>query len=437
MQEIELRGTGISILKNGVFEGASSLKRVLLTNNQYMQVFEENVLDPLYHLEDLKMTGQTRFENLINMTGTTQLKNLRTLTLDNNNFGSTINAETFKGCNSVETLILSNSSIQAIGIGSFDHMAATIQFLDLSHNQLTHLPSNLLENMIKPNMQFYLSFNLWHCDCETFELRWWDVSNSSAIIDSPLMCETPAMENGTEVGNADHIMCQPTTTETTPTITTPTEATTTPTETTSTPETPTVPDNTTSGWPSTTTMQPPNLDRVNCMYDKHLYLEKVYQYFNVKQLEMGKVSVETNIPDNSLSMVVVNDNEEDRCRYDINRQMIFDNLNPNSAHIFCLVKKNSYSTSPKNCLAFNFNQTNSIWYHDEIIIALSCSIVLSLIVGILIGWLLSCRYHRVFKAKESLQYQSSTTSRKTTSEDLSISDYHGGKFSLDSGPTLR
>lgn len=419
MRELEIRATAVSILKRGVFEGVSSLKILRLTNNTAMQVIEESALEPLYQLEDLRIISDNHFENVINVTGTTQLKYLHTLKLTANNFGTTINAETFKGCINVVTLDLSNSLIQTIGIGSFDHMIETIQYLDLRKNQLTYLPSNLLENMIKPNMEFYLSLNLWNCECDYLQLQWWDVSNTSSIIDSPLMCETP--ENDTEIANADRSICEPIPSETTLTPTTTPDPTT---------EDPT-PENTTP------TLKPPNVDRVNCMYDKYLYLEKVYQYFDVKQLEMGKVSVETNYFDQSLSMVLVNDNEEAQCRYDLNKQMIFDNLNPNSVHIFCLVKKNSYTTSPKNCVAFNFTETLSIWGHDEIIIALVCSIVLSLIVGVLIGWLLSCRYNRFFKAKESLQYKSSTTSRKTVSEDLSISDYNGGKFSLDGGTNLR
>lgn len=421
LTQLTIRKTGITALKRGVFEGANSLKILILDDNRISQI-DEYALDPLYQLENMSVINQMQVENLINITGVTQLKQLHTLTLSNNNLGSSIDAETFKGCIRVETLILSNSSIRTIGIGSFDHMEGTIRFLDLSNNHLKNLPSNLLANMIKPNMRFILSHNLWECDCPSLVGRWWDVNNSSFLIDPPLICDNP--EKGEEIQNVDLNQCEPTL----PPM----------------PEIPTTESTNcepTTESPKTSTLQPPYLDRLSCNRTGTLYLEPVFQYFNIKQINMGKVSVGMTLNDPTLSIVLINDHDEAECRYDLNRQMYFDDMRTNSAHLFCVIKKNSYTTSPKNCFPFHFTETTSIWGHDEIIIALVCSIVLSLVVGILIGWFLSCRYQRTFKGKSSLQYTSSTTStRKTISEDFTssiASDYHGGKLSADGGPNLR
>lgn len=425
MTELVIRRTKVTVLKKGTFEGANSLKKISFEENDLMQHIEEYTLDPLYQLEEMTMMQQPRFENLLSLTGTTQLKQLRTLTLSFNNFNSSINADTFKGCSRVEILNLSNSAIQTIGIGSFEHMVETIQFLDLSNNQLKHLPTNLLANLIRrPNMKINLSDNLWSCDCDSLELQSWFIDNSSLIFDYPLMCDMP--DQGREITDVDLSMCESSSTTSTDSetgdITTNTR--TTPVTTASTPP------------------HPPFLERLDCLNEKYssgqLYLEKVYQYFSVKQVEMGKVSVEIGSPDDTLSMVVINDKDEAECRYEINRQMTFDKMDPNAAHLFCLIKKNSYATSPRNCYPFHFDDTLSIWGHDEIIIALVCSIVLSLVAGILCGWLLSWRYQRIFKAKKIPPYQSSARSTsKTATEiedfDLSItSDYRAGRYGPNS-----
>lgn len=414
MTELVIRRTKVTVLKRGVFKGAASLRKISLEENDFMHSIEEYTLDPLYQLEEMKITEQVQFTNLLNLTGTTQLRHLHTLMLRFNYFGSSIDAETFTGCPRVETLNLSNSRIQALGIGSFDHMAETIKVLDLRNNLLHYLPANLLA-MMQPNMQISVSDNLWKCDCSSVELKSWIV-NSSLIFVQPLMCESPPWDQGKEITEVDLSICE--------SLTSPTEM---------------INTTETSVTVRSTTEQSPFLDRLDCSNEKYsagyLYLERVYQYFSVKQESMGKVSVEIRAPDATLSMVVINDKDEAECRYDINRQMTFDNLDTESAHVFCLVKKNSFATSPRNCYPFHFDDPQlSIWGHDEIIIALVCSIVLSLVAGVLCGWLLSWRYQRIFKAKESLKYQSSarsTSKAATEIEDFNssiTSDYPAGRY---------
>lgn len=414
MTELVIRRTNVTALRRGVFEGANSLKKLILEENNHMVQIEEYTMDPLYQLEEIEMWEQTQFENLVNFTGTTQLKQLRRLTLRFNNFGSSINADTFRGCTHVETLILSNSFIQTIGIGSFDHMVETIRYLDLSNNLLKHLPTDLLEHLIRPNMQIFLSNNSWHCDCDSLQLQLWSQSPSS-VFNSPVICDMPPLEPTKPITEVDLSACYSNSTSSTETSESPT----------------------TRGTPA------PLLERLNCISEKEsdcLYLEKTYQHISIKQVEMGKVLVLLSSPDPTLSLVIRNDKDEAECLYNITRQMTFSNLDPNSVHQFCLIKRTSYATSPMNCFSFRFYDQSSIWGHDEIIIALVCSIVLSLVVGVLCGWLLSCRYQRVFRGKESLQYQSSARSTSKTATEIEefnssvTSDYLAGKYG---GPNVR
>lgn len=415
--ELVIKRTNVTALRRGVFEGANSLKKLIFEENNHMLLIEEYTMDPLYQLEEIEMWEQTQFENLVNFTGTTQLKQLRTLTLRFNNFGSSINADTFRGCTRVETLILSNSFIQTIGIGSFDHMVETIRYLDLSNNQLKHLPTDLLEHLIRPNMQIFLCNNSWHCDCDSLQLQLWS-QPSRSIFNSPVICDMPPLESTKPITDVDLSACESNFTSSTEMS----EST------------------TTIG----TDSPEPILERLNCLSEKesdYLYLENAYQIISIKQVKMGKVSVELSSRDSTLSLVILNDKDEVECRYDLTRQMFFDNLDPNSVHQFCLMKKTSYATSPRNCFSFRFHDQSSIWGHDEIIIALVCSIVLSLVVGVLCGWLLSCRYQRVFREKESLQYQSSARSTSKTATEIEefnssvTSDYIAGRYG--GGPNVR
>lgn len=413
MTELVIKRTKLTQLKRGVFEGANSLKKLTLDENLYLKDIEEYTLDPLYQLEEMQLTQQKQIRNLFNFTGTTPLKQLRTLHLTSNNFGSSIDAETFTGCTSVEYLGLAHSFIQTIGIGSFDHMAETIRFLDLTNNHLQQLPTNFLANFIRLNVHVYvfLGDNLWHCDCDSFELQSLFINVTSLIFPSPLVCNTPWFEYGKVITDVDLSLCDldsessPDTTRSDDYVTT----------------------------PETSAPQASFLERLNCgkYGNGYLYLERVYQYFSVKQVEMGKVSVEISFPDSTLSMVVINDKEDASCRYDLNRQMTFDNLDPRTAHLFCIVLKTSSTTSPMNCNPFHFVDASSIWEQDKIIIALVCSIVLSLMVGSLCGWLLIYRYQRVFKAKESLQYHSSAKSTSKTEYSTITSDNVAGRYGLD------
>lgn len=423
LTELVIRSTKVSILRKGVFEGASSLKKLVMQGNEFMRTIEPSTLDPLYQLEEIWMVKQPEFGDLVNLTGYTHLKNVRTLKLNSNNFTTSIVAETFKGCTSVESMNLSDSSIETIGIGTFDHMAETIRMLDLRENKLKHLPSKLLTPMLRPDVQIFLSNNLWHCDCDALELQTWSTHYLGVIADCPLLCDMPPSEKMSYMSEVDLGSCEDASTEMT--------------------------ESTVENTYSTTSSQPPSYTESLecCSNDKYasgsLNLGIVYQYFTVKQVEMGAVLVEISAPDLSLSMVVISDKDHRQCRFDVTRQMTFDKLDPNAAHLFCLIRKTSDATSPLNCYPFHFDDTKSIWSHDEIIIALICSIVLSLVVGLLCGWLLSCRYQRVFKAKEPLQYRVSARSTSKTATEIEdfnssiTSDYFTGRYGSVKGANAK
>lgn len=407
VSNMELKDTAITVLQNGAFSGLNNLRTLSLYGNNQMKAVEAKVLEGLYKLEEFTMEDSTLLSDLNNITEKIQWMYLRSLRLSKNCLLSTIKKPTFKGCTQVELLNLSNSEIDAIGPQSFEPMEATIEVLDLSNNHLIHLPSGLLENMIRPNSRFLLSKNLWDCECVSLELQGYEINNPNLIVDGPLICETPRYVKDFEMRNVSLSQCFSTTPSYSSTpYTTPADA-------------------------------PPNLDRFKCFDQTDSYssfsiaVETEYQFFNIKQEAVGKVSIEISYPDQSLALVFINDhNYEASCQYDLKRVMTFDSLYPKAGYLFCLIKKTSYFTSPRNCVPFHFNDTNFFWSRDKIIIALVCSFALAFILGLIIGWLIICRYRRAFKSKDVLRYESSRNSRtKIITDDFnSWSNYNRGTF---------
>lgn len=166
---LEIKGTAMTVLQKGALVGLNNLKILSLYNNTQMKSIEANALEGLFLLEEFVMEEHRQLSELNNITGTIEWKYLRSLRLGKNCFLSTIKRPTFEGCTRVQILNLSNSDIDTIGPHSFEPMEATIEILDLSNNRLKHLPSGLLDNMIRPNVRFLFSKNLWNCEQSRFD----------------------------------------------------------------------------------------------------------------------------------------------------------------------------------------------------------------------------------------------------------------------------
>lgn len=406
VQSLELRGTAIRYIRKGTLAGLNNLKSLALYGNNNIKSVEENALLGLYQLEELTMEEQKQFSDLTNITGKIEWKYLRSLNLSKNCFAFSILAPIFKGCERVKILILSNSEIEAIGPNSFKPMEQTIEILDLSNNRLRQLPSGLLTKLIRPNVQIYLSNNLWDCSCAAKELQALEIIHPDLIFDSPLKCESPLSEKGNCIVNVS-IECYYTTTV---------EPTYEPTE----------------------SLTPPdrNLNFLTCSDQTgpnppSIAVEMEYLFFKVRQEGEDTIIVETNYPDSSLALVYVNDHDyHAKCQYNLKQKMEFRSVNPKAGYLFCLMKKTLYSTSPRNCLPFHF-QTNYIWLRDRILVTLVCTFSLAIALGVIVGCLLICRYRRVSRVV-SRQESRESKAKMIIDEFNAWSAYQHRKFFMHS-----
>ncbi|KAG4070015.1 hypothetical protein HA402_013675 [Bradysia odoriphaga] len=406
VRSFELRGTAITYLEKGALAGLNNLKSLSLYTNNEMKGMEENALLGLYQLEEFTMEEQKLFSDLTNVTQKIEWKYLQSLNLSRNSFGLTILSPIFEGCARVKKLILSNSEIEAIGANTFEPMEHTIEILDLSNNRLKHLPSGLLGNLIRPDVKLYLYRNFWDCSCASKELQWYEINHPDLIADSPLICESPLSVHGKCMKNVS-IQCYTTTYPYEPT---------------------------TDSW-----APDKNLNYLSCSDQSgpnqpSIAVEMEFQFFKIKQEGDDKIVVETNYPDSSLALVYVNDHDyHAKCQYNLKQKMEFDSLNSKAGYLFCLMKKTSYATSPRNCLPFHF-ETKFIWGRDRILVTLVCSFALAIALGVIVGCLFICRYRRVSRAV-SRQESRHMKGKKVIDEFNAWSAYQHRKFFMHPNST--
>lgn len=404
---LHLIGTGLSFIRQGALAGLSNLKTLALYENYELKGVDENALEGLVQLEEFILQDQKQFKNLSNVTEKMQWKYLRTLTLTKNSLGSVIKRPTFKGCARVEKLNLSSSEITAIGLDSFEPMRKTLLTLDLSNNRLKTLPSGLLANLFGSNFKIYLSKNLWACDCSALELREYEISN--LITDSPLACDSPDEEKGNCVGDFSVTNCYSSTTF------------------------PTVPYETTNSWDYDESEE--NLDHLMCLDDIDSYcyisLATEYQYFTIRQESDNSVVIQINNPDSSLALVYTNDRDyKANCKYNLLRRMEFRSLNQDAGYIFCLIKKSSHATSPRNCLPFHFTAADYSWTRDRIVLILVCTFALLVVIGLVLGGTLFWRYRKAVRINALVRKRSGDSRTKKSSDDFN-STYQRKKMFLD------
>lgn len=129
--------------------------------------------------------------NIQDITGHTKLYKLTDITI-HANLSNTLNASTFIGLTRVYSLILADCQIEYIGPSAFDPIVLSVGIIDLTHNKLKRLSSELFQPFID-NLSlniFRLDANPWHCDCDLISFGR-TVKDRLQMFSGDLRCSTP------------------------------------------------------------------------------------------------------------------------------------------------------------------------------------------------------------------------------------------------------
>jgi hypothetical protein len=270
-------------LKADCFVGLHRLDTLdIMINGNSLVSVAAGILNAVPNLSTLQITSRIKDDILNNFLHGTNMNNLLTLSINNNNLqelkSDILNGMTnmqalhamSSGLMRVESSILASSasSIQTISFGDNKLETLPVDIFDISSyresfqvslhkNKLKTLPKGIFDKAIErsKNVKVTLADNDWHCDCDLAWLQQLISNKTIYLIDetNKATCESPEINKGISLEDADFSACTTTTVSSTTLSSTPSTVTTTTDSTTSSEMETTTTDSTTSSTVETTT----------------------------------------------------------------------------------------------------------------------------------------------------------------------------------------
>lgn len=204
---LTLDNLAIKALKLGMFSGLLSLNYLELRNME-LTVIDPYLLEPLTGtlmtliLEDLR--SPLSLDDLI---ATDIDFHLTKVSFSGNRLKKKITRKTFAGLREIKFLRLSDSQLTEIEESAFDDIAEVVERIDLTKNNLQHLPAGLFDKILTRDLtpegiQILLLDNPWHCDEGLLDLQETLRNGLNVdVFDSPV-CKTPDVFTGELVMDA-------------------------------------------------------------------------------------------------------------------------------------------------------------------------------------------------------------------------------------------
>ncbi|XP_011296607.1 uncharacterized protein LOC105262586 [Musca domestica] len=227
LKTLEIDNCALAYIEEGAFQQKSvkNLKRLHLLNSQFVRL-QEWSFDGLAGLEVLRISNGNSYSSypfygnncLKPLAGTLQslkifqksktnsdtfdpqnwfwdgvMQQLRDVDFSDNYFRDVLTEQSFMRLGPVESLNLSNCSLEALPVRMFDGMLETLRYLNLSHNQLSALDADLLAKLGGVN-SLVLGDNNWECGCENYDfLKLLQEKFSNKIMDREYVkCAAPS-----------------------------------------------------------------------------------------------------------------------------------------------------------------------------------------------------------------------------------------------------
>lgn len=191
LEVLYIENTHIEHLYRNSFIGLTNLKELVFKHVDLITV-NDYVLTPTPNLEKFtlehcgeKMTSLMFFRSV-------KMFHLKVVDIQFCNLNDTITLMTFYGlCNVTELLLVSNQ-ITNIGPHSFDNVFESVEFIDLSSNNLTSLSPNIFKHPRNEQIRVDLDENPWHCDCKLESLRQFIKFSKDRVKLSLIKCHSPS-----------------------------------------------------------------------------------------------------------------------------------------------------------------------------------------------------------------------------------------------------
>lgn len=375
-EHIQITNPNILHLKYGIFRGLSKLTTLVLFKWPIIDI-DSNILHHTPLLQTLQIEeSHGSLLNVQNVTGTTSMLGLQTVSLRYNNLCRTIDHRTFKGLSGILSLYLSKSHIRSITANTFDCIAETIQQIYLDGNFLKMLPVKLFDKFpTTNNWKMYLSDNQWQCDCNLYDLKQL-IESKAKHFPYSVICYGPIEVSGKNILNVLLQKCP------------------------------------------TMTVDKKNLSDVSCQSCSNSKGNSVIEIHNQSN-SYQDIDVKVEIPTDDYELlwfdrnftcqtIDLRDNDENLCPDKYQKVAKISNLSIGSTYTFCVIKKMSSMLSPFDCTAY-YVKSNDLLdgkfpYEDKSFVLVLIFVILlicAILFGIVFGACLAKRYPTFIKSTTS------------------------------------
>jgi hypothetical protein len=225
-------------LKTNCFKGLEYLNILdLIIEKNALHSVSAGILNNVPNLEILQITSGINDDILNNFLHETYMNRLLTLSINNNNLKE-LKSDILSGLTNMIALEAMNSGLKVVESTILESSANKIQRINFAHNYLESLPAdifnirshrqnfqvNLQSNTLKTlpegifnkamehshKVTVELAYNNWHCDCALAWLHQLMVDNK--ILHDDPACESPQLNEGKSIKDANFSACTDTTT---------------------------------------------------------------------------------------------------------------------------------------------------------------------------------------------------------------------------------
>lgn len=171
LYELELSKMELPFLTNKVFAGLNYLHKLKLKGVKLLK-FEKNVFAVLPKLLEIRIVCANLSPlTMDNLFGSDAIPSMSHLMIEHCNLKDSITAVTFSGLTGILHLTLNHTNIERIGEDSFDVIFQTLKSLTINSNALKTIDVNLFKLNTRKMVLVYLQDNPWHCNCDLDPFR--------------------------------------------------------------------------------------------------------------------------------------------------------------------------------------------------------------------------------------------------------------------------